>query len=466
MKKLFLAFLAFALVTGTMSAQTPAADLIKAANKAVKNMGGKKDKMAAAETAIDAMMKLPENQTNWEALLIKGKFYNEQSSMDNLQLATAKITGKAYKFEFTKSAMMASDALIAASKATQDKKQLKEVVSALTEAQGNLGNYISEFTDSKDYVSAYTSLYAGLNTHDALKASGGKSIFDKVEEYNKQLYLVGLLSVYADKEKESVGIYEKMIAVKKDTSFVYSSLYKVKAETDPAAALKYLEMGRAKFPDDAQLLFTEINYYLKASKLEILIDKIKAGIAKEPKNASLYFTLGNVYDNLSQRAMAEVDSIKKASELVKSSTEQIEAVAKQVAEVTKKADDHTANSMVYYKKTLEIDAKNSDAIYSIGASYYNKAAQFSKEMKKLESDFSKPGQKKYEEAEKLMIAEFDKALPYFKKAESINPNDQNTLIALKEIFAKKNDMKMSGEFKARLETIQSGGKNAKSYFAE
>ena len=225
MKKLFLAFLAVALVTGTMSAQTPAADLIKAANKAVKNMGGKKDKMAAAETAIDAMMKLPENQTNWEALLIKGKFYNEQSSMDNLQLATAKITGKAYKFEFTKSAMMASDALIAASKATQDKKQLKEVVSALTEAQGNLGNYISEFTDSKDYVSAYTSLYAGLNTHDALKALGGKSIFDKVEEYNKQLYLVGLLSVYADKEKESVGIYEKMIAVKMEAKDQHQKIF-------------------------------------------------------------------------------------------------------------------------------------------------------------------------------------------------------------------------------------------------
>ena len=437
MKKLFLAFVAFALVTGTLSAQTPAADLIKAANKAVKNIGGKKEKMAIAEAAVDAMMKVPENQTNWEALLIKGKFYNEQSSIDNLQLATAKITGKTYKTEYNKSAMMASDALIAASKATQDKKQLKEVVAALNDAQNALGNYVSEFTDAKDYVSAYNALNAGLTTHDALKAAGGKSMFDKVEEYNKQLYLVGLLSVYADKEKESVGIYEKMIAAKKDTSFVYGSLYKVKAESDPAAALKYLEMGRAKYPDDAQLLFTEINYYLKAGKLEILIDKLKAGIAKEPKNVSLYFTLGNVYDNLSQQE-------------------------KDVA----KAQGYADEAMVYYKKTLELDAKNSDAIYSIGASFYNKAAQFSKEMKKLESDFSKEGQKKYDAAEKLMIAEFDKALPYFKKAESINPNDQNTLIALKEIFAKKNDMNLSKEFKTRLDNIQGGGKNAKSYFTE
>ena len=89
MKKLFLAILAFAFFTGSSIAQTPAADLIKAANKAVKGISGKKEKLAPAEAAIDAMMKLPENQTNWEALLIKGKFYNEQSSMDNLQQATA-----------------------------------------------------------------------------------------------------------------------------------------------------------------------------------------------------------------------------------------------------------------------------------------------------------------------------------------------------------------------------------------
>ncbi len=437
MKKLFLALLAFALFTGTSMAQTPAADLIKAANKAVKSISGKKDKLAAAEAAVDAMMKTPENQTNWEALLVKGKMYNEMSSIDNLERSLVAVTKKEYKSQFNKSAIMATDALIAASKATQDKKQLKEVISALTEAQGALGNYVQEFTDAKDYVSAYNCLNAGLTSHEVLKSLGAKSIFDKVEEYNKQLYLVGLLSVYADKEKESVAIYEKMIAAKKDTSFVYSSLYKVKAESDPAAALKYLEMGRQKYPDDAQLLFTEINHYLKAGKLEVLTDKLKAGIAKEPKNVSLYFTLGNVYDNLSQK---ETDPAK--------------------------SEAYAAEAMTYYKKTLELDAKNSDAIYSIGASFYNKAALFSKEMKKLESDFSKPGQKKYEEAEKLMIAEFDKALPYFKKAESINPNDQNTLIALKEIYAKKNDMQLSKEFKSRLETVQGGGKNAKSYFTE
>ena len=59
MKNILLAFLAVVLVTGTSVAQTPAADLIKAANKAVKNIGGKKEKVAVAEAAIEAMMKAP-----------------------------------------------------------------------------------------------------------------------------------------------------------------------------------------------------------------------------------------------------------------------------------------------------------------------------------------------------------------------------------------------------------------------
>ena len=436
MKKLFLSILALTLLVGATNAQTPA-DLIKAAKKAVNNISGKEEKIAAAQTAVDAMMNATENQTNWEALLTKGKFYNEQSVVDNAARLTANVTRKQVKSKFTKSALMASDALLAAMKATQDKKQIKEIITALSETQGAVNNYGSEMTDAKDYVGAYTSFKTTLDIHDILKANGGKSTLDKVEEYNKQLYLVGLLSTYAEKEKESIPLYEKMIAAKKDTSFVYSALYKATIDKDKAAAIKWLEEGRRKFPEDNQLLFAEINYYLKEGKLEQLIDKLKEGITKEPKNASLTFTLGNVYDNLSQN---EKDA--------------------------EKSKMYAEQSIVYYNKTLEIDPKNVDATYSIGASFYNKAAAYSKQMKALESDFSKEGQKKYEAAEKLMLGEFDKALPFFQKAESMNANDQNTLIALKEIFARKNDLKTSAEFKQRYENVVAGGKNATSYFKQ
>lgn len=44
---------------------------------------------------------------------------------------------------------------------------------------------------------------------------------------------------------------------------------------NPTDALKYLNAGRSRFPDDTGLLYAEINYYIKEGKLDVLIDKLK-----------------------------------------------------------------------------------------------------------------------------------------------------------------------------------------------
>ncbi|MEP6846338.1 MAG: hypothetical protein ABI861_10060 [Panacibacter sp.] len=59
---------------------------------------------------------------------------------------------------------------------------------------------------------------------------------------------------------------------------------------------------------------------------------------------------------------------------------------------------------------------------------------------------------------------FDESVPHFKKAESIDPNDLNTLIALIEIYSRKEDLVISAEMKRRLEVVKSGGKNPSPYF--
>ncbi len=85
--------------------------------------------------------------------------------------------------------------------------------------------------------------------------------------------------------------------------------------------------------------------------------------------------------------------------------------------------------------------------------YYNKAAFISKEANKLSSDYTKEGTKKYNEKKAEMELYFDKALPYFEQAEKVDPKDKNTLIALKEIYAKKSQFDKSNAYKAKLETL-------------
>ena len=52
---------------------------------------------------------------------------------------------------------------------------------------------------------------------------------------------------------------------------VYDALFKANIETDEAAALKYLEEGRAIDPENIGLLFSEINFYLKKGQYEICL---------------------------------------------------------------------------------------------------------------------------------------------------------------------------------------------------
>ena len=47
-----------------------------------------------------------------------------------------------------------------------------------------------------------------------------------------------------------------------------------------------------------------------------------------------------------------------------------------------------------------------------------------------------------------------------------DPNDVNTLIALKEMYARQDKYDVSDEFKKRLETIQAGDKVDGSYFEQ
>jgi hypothetical protein len=61
--------------------------------------------------------------------------------------------------------------------------------------------------------------------------------------------------------------------------------------------------------------------------------------------------------------------------------------------------------------------------------------------------------KKYNEKKAEMELYFDKALPYFEKAEKIEPKDKNTIIALKEIYAKKSLFDKSNEYKNKLEAL-------------
>ncbi len=432
MKKLILSL--FTLVLMVSAYAQDANKSYKSAKKSYSSANvatdGKIEKLKEAAADIDLSMKMAdklEDKNKYKAYKLAGDIYGD--------IATAKVQmsylGKKPDLSTGNDALKAYEGYMKAYNLAEKKYQKKESIEGLRRVADHLSNYGRMYYGEKQYGDAYTSFNSVLEAKKALDAKGDKVLLVADSTYNNHLYLTGLSALLAEQDAEAKRIFVILYDNGVAEPAVYESLFKLTQEEDEAAAVKYLEDGRAKYPDDEGLRIAEINYYLKAGKLDELTGKLAAAIEKDPNNISLYTTLGYVHDNLFQK--------EKGAGNDESATKHYDAAMKQ------------------YSKAIELDPNSGEAQYSIGALIYNKAAVMTKDLAALENDYSPKGIKKYEAKKTEIFGIFDQALPYFLKAEKINPNDEGTLIALKEIYAKKDNLEKYNEYKARLEKVQSAG---------
>ena len=441
MKKLILGCLSFFLIAVSAQAQDAKGEL-KEAQKAFNRYNldptnNKADLKTAMET-IDRALATAEGQTLASAWNAKGDIYNEIAT----QIVTIRQLGMGDLSELPEAEKPALEAFEAYKKGlelAEKKYETKDALKGIRNVQANLSNMGVYKYEEGNYDLAYQDFKSVIDAHEILKKEGEESNLDNPEEMNNQKYITGLAALNANHIPDAKPYFQELYEMEYDKPLVYEAMYKVTAEEEsPEAAYKYLEKGREKYPDDLSLLFADINHALRTGQLDLLLSKLETAIEKEPNNVSLYTTTGNVYDQLYQKANQAGDQAK--------------------------ADEYFAKAKEFYEKGREIDPKNFDAIYSIGTLYYNKAASMTQQLNKLSDDYSQEGIKKYEALKAEIFVQFDKALPYFQDCEKLDPNSVNTLIALKEIYARKDNLQMSEEFKKRLDTVQAGGSVNGSYF--
>ncbi len=439
MKKLFSSLLALLFLANTLSAQafeTPEKAL-KAASKAYSSyqldQKGNATKLDEAAKAIDFATASDALKGDVKTWMTAGNIYSELVNRADLTLMLTKKPDPTFNPSVAVTAYKAYKTALGLATKKWDKA---DAVKGLMDAMNKVRNAGSTLYQGKKYADAYEAFAAVPDINKLMVANGEKSPLTQAD-INTYSYYAASSAQQAGKNDEAYVIYKGMYDAKADSNFVYDNLYKMTIDKDEAQALKYLEEGVAKYPKDNNLLFGQINYYLKKNKLNELLDKLKVAIEREPNNLSLYSTLGGVYDNLYQ---AEI----KAG--------------------GPKASEYFDNALNYYNQALAKDSKNFDSNYSAGALHYNKAAGLIAEANKLGDDMSAAGLKKYEAKAKEAKDAFNVSLPFFKKAEAMNANDKNTLIALKEIFARLDDFTSSNEFKKRIEVLDSGKKNEASFF--
>ena len=414
-------------------------DALKNASKSFSKYSSSDDMMElqAAVDAIEVALDDSQVQSNYEAYLEAGNIY---AAAVNAYINERAIgAGEPVQPMVAKAATKAAQAYMKAYNLADKRRGQKDALEGLENLQANISNEGIYAIQDKNYADSYDAFNTSVEVHNFLAENDGDSAFaDDETKLNEERYYAALSAVldenYAAAEPLFISLYEADY----DDPSLYDGLFKVySGKDDMETAGKYLSEGREKYPDNTPLLFSEINYYLQQNRLDELTDKLQDAIEAEPENVSLYATLGQVYEQLYNKKLEEEPEA---------------------------ADEYFEKAKANYEKGLEVESDNASLIYSLGALYFNRAAKMTNQLVELSNDLSKEGQAKYEALEKEINNEFDQAFPYFKKAEMTDPSNRNTLIALKEIFARRDDFEASNEMKARLDRLEAGETIEDSYF--
>ena len=268
-----------------------------------------------------------------------------------------------------------------------------------TEAQKNLNNVV--------YVLVFNEGIQMINAEDPKGALNAFELAMQINEKdtNAVLYAAVAAERMEDNEK-SFSLYKKLIdEMGISDHFAYISVanqYMLKEDYDKA--IEYVQKGIKvnKGSSDKQkmkdLMKTEFNIYLVSERIDEAIANVKKNIESDPSNDALYTTLGQLYDNLSEK---------------------------------RDDKDYGALAIENYKKAIELNPDNTNANYNLGAFYYNKAAALYKTVGAMDlKDYKAKGAKMEAEGKEL----FNKAIPYFKKAYEMEPDNTSLKNSLKTIY--------------------------------
>lgn len=247
----------------------------------------------------------------------------------------------------------------------------------------------SKAYNNKDYKLAAEHFQGSI---EAKKVIGQE---DTLSYYNSALAYERL------KDNENAAkMWSKCAELKYGGADAYSGManaYRAAGKEDES--LKALRAGRQAYPKDQGLIISEVNYHLSKGDNASAEKAINEAITLDSKNATLFFALGSVYDNLKNYAKAEES----------------------------------------YKKAIELDGKYFDALYNLGAMKYNEGAETMNKIKDIADDTQ------YNAEKAKADAKFKEALPYIEKAREVNPKDKDNLMMLKNIYMRTGDSAKAAE---------------------
>ena len=293
----------------------------------------------------------------------------------------------------------------------------------------------------------------------------------------KNIYLnMAYASIQGNDNPHAKQYIQKLMDLDYNDHLIYMQMVNIYLdEKDTVGALKYLDLGRTKYPSEKDLINQELNIYLAMGRQDVLLDKLNAALEMNPDDMQLLYVRGNVYESFSNDQLKKarfsrdtVSTLKKKALIEKVPVKKA-AYTTAAAKYQKAYDDQDAMSKEFaakaeenYKKVVELNPDYIDAYYNLGALTNNKTTEFAEKINAIPGNISQTEyDKRYNPLKKQKDEILTVALNYFNQALAIaEQKGEETADKKKEKYAYMRDILFSiqqvyanlGNEKATIET--------------
>lgn len=271
-----------------------------------------------------------------------------------------------------------------------------EVRPALVEIQNITLEHAQNQYEAKSFCDAAENFIQAKEISDKFAVVDSGAIFNAAYCYDK----------CGNKEKAIAG-YRKCGEIGYQVPNVYMYIADVQERDGKAEeAMKTLQDARVKFPKDPSLLRAEVNLYLTKEEYTKAEQLLKSLVDSDPKNETIWYVLGATLEKLG-----------------------------------KKNEQEAA-----YKKALEINPNYYDALFNLGAMYFNDGL----EKEKSCNDIPPKEQAKYNDCVAQSKVLFTNAVEVLERAYNLKSDERDIISGLKDAYYKVGNMDGYNKLKSQL----------------